>query len=61
VGSHLCHNVGLLAIFFFQCVACYARFKSFAFYFLILEFLAMAVRLLALGSLTALLNRSFLL
>ena len=51
MGFHLCHNVGLLALCFLQCVACYARFKSFAFYFLILELLAVAVRLLVLGSL----------
>jgi len=43
------HNVGLLALCFLHCIVCYTRFKSFAFYFLILELLAMAVRLLALG------------
>ena len=47
--AFICHNVGLLALRFLHCIACYTRFKSFAFYFLILELLTMAVRLLALG------------
>jgi len=47
--AFICHNVGLSALCFLHRVACYTRFKSFAFYFLILELLTMAIRLLALG------------